>query len=103
MIALYCREHHGTGRELCADCSSLREYAVQRVQRCPLIEDKPTCANCPVHCYKPTMRERIRSVMRYAGPRMLRRHPILAILHVLERRRDRSRDRTARRARGSQG
>jgi len=100
MIALFCREQHGTGRELCPDCRSLREYAVQRVRHCPLIEDKPTCASCPVHCYQPVMRERIRAVMRYAGPRMLRRHPVLAILHLLERRRDRARDLAARRVPG---
>ena len=44
---------------------------------------KPTCAKCPIHCYKPAMREQIRDVMRYAGPRMLKRHPVLAIRHLL--------------------
>jgi len=47
-------------------------------------ERKPTCALCPIHCYKPAMREQIRDVMRYAGPRMLRHHPILSIRHLLE-------------------
>ncbi len=28
------------------------------------------------------MRERVRAVMRYAGPRMLLCHPILALLHL---------------------
>ena len=41
-------------------------------------DDKPTCANCKVHCYSEAMRERVRDVMRYAGPRMLWRHPVLA-------------------------
>jgi hypothetical protein len=44
-----------------------------------------TCAKCPVHCYRPELRERIRAVMRYAGPRMLFRHPRLAILHLWDR------------------
>ncbi len=91
MIALYCRDHHGTQRELCADCDELLRYAGQRTEHCPLIADKPTCAHCPVHCYKPAMRERIRTVMRYAGPRMMWRHPILTILHLVEGWRDRSR------------
>jgi len=30
------------------------------------------------------MRERIRAVMRYAGPRMLWRHPLLALLHLAD-------------------
>ena len=45
---------------------------------------KPTCSKCPVHCYKPEMRDRIREVMRYAGPRMYKRHPILTFFHVLD-------------------
>lgn len=91
MIALYCRHRHGPAPDLCADCRALRDYAEARVERCPLLTDKPTCAKCPVHCYKPAMRERIRTVMRYAGPRMLWRHPILAILHLLDGRRRRPR------------
>jgi hypothetical protein len=30
------------------------------------------------------MREQIRCVMRYAGPRMMMYHPVLAILHFLD-------------------
>jgi hypothetical protein len=30
------------------------------------------------------MREAVREVMRYAGPRMALRHPILAFLHLLD-------------------
>ena len=33
------------------------------------------------------MRDRIREVMRFAGPRMLLYHPILGILHMLDGRR----------------
>ena len=47
-------------------------------------EDKPTCANCPIHCYKPVRKEQVKRIMRYAGPRMLLRHPILAITHQLD-------------------
>ena len=96
MIALYCRGTHGTERGLCADCTELWSYAQQRVAHCPLIADKPTCVNCPVHCYKPAMRERIKTVKRYSGPRMMWRHPVLAILHLVDRRRDRSRNPTVR-------
>ena len=42
---------------------------------------------CPTHCYKPEMRERVRAVMRYSGPRMLREHPVLAIAHLADGRR----------------
>ena len=84
MIRLYCRDHHGSENALCPECKELRDYALIRLDRCPFREKKPTCAKCPVHCYKPDMREKVRTVMRYAGPRMLRRHPILAVLHLID-------------------
>lgn len=82
MIEIYCRARHG-GR-LCAECEELYQYAVCRLDRCPFGADKPTCAQCPIHCYKPAMRERVKTVMRYAGPRMLLRHPLLAIWHLID-------------------
>jgi hypothetical protein len=33
------------------------------------------------------MRERIRNVMRYSGPRMVYRHPVLALFHMVDGRR----------------
>ncbi len=87
MIQLYCRKHHqkesGESKELCPACRALLEYARQRSQKCPFMEEKTFCANCRVHCYKPEMREEIRKVMRYAGPRMLLYHPLLAIWHLI--------------------
>jgi hypothetical protein len=83
MISIFCRHRHGGRRgELCADCRALREYAQARLVRCPFGEEKPTCANCRVHCYRVEMRERVRDVMRFAGPRMLTRHPYLALMHL---------------------
>lgn len=84
MIDIYCHDQHGTHGALCAECRVLHDYAMQRLDRCPFGEEKSTCANCTVHCYKPAMRERIRDVMRYAGPRMIWRHPVLAVRHVLD-------------------
>ena len=81
MIRISCRGQHGTRGELCAECAELLEYAHDRLDKCRFGADKPTCANCPVHCYKPAMRERIRGAMRYAGPRMSYRHPILTLFH----------------------
>jgi Nitrous oxide-stimulated promoter len=84
MIRLCCREVHHSRGGLCAECKVLHEYAMQRLDKCPFGEEKTTCAKCPVHCYKPAMREEIRRAMRYAGPRMLYAHPILAIQHLLD-------------------
>jgi predicted amidophosphoribosyltransferase len=84
MIALYCREQHGGGDGLCAECGGLLDYARTRLDKCPYQENKTTCAKCPSHCYRPAMREQVRAVMRYAGPRMLYRHPVLALLHLFD-------------------
>ena len=83
MIALYCRrQHHTPRRQLCPECQELHDYAQIRIDRCPLMESKTFCSACRVHCYKPEMREKIRVVMRWAGPRMLPIHPILSLKHV---------------------
>jgi hypothetical protein len=84
MISLYCRAQHGDGR-LCLDCSELLAYANQRLRACPFQDGKTTCAKCPVHCFQPVMKDKIRTVMRYSGPRMLCRHPVLAVHHLLDR------------------
>ena len=84
MTALYCRDHHKPQAGLCADCAALQEYALARLERCTFGADKPKCSACPVHCYKPAMREAIRVVMRYAGPRMLVRYPVLALGHAID-------------------
>ena len=87
MIEIYCRGNHHPAEAMCGDCQALVTYAMQRVDKCPFQADKPTCAKCPIHCYKPDMRERIRAVMRYAGPRMVWRHPVLAAFHLIDARR----------------
>jgi hypothetical protein len=89
MIAIYCRTHHAGRVSLCVECAALRDYAFCRLDRCPFGADKTTCVACPVHCYKPAYKDRIKEVMRYAGPRMIFRHPILALLHQLDTLRNR--------------
>lgn len=84
MIELYCRENHFSSA-LCTQCSDLLECALERLEKCPFQEGKTTCAQCPVHCYVPDKRERIRAVMRYSGPRMLWGHPLSAIQHLFDR------------------
>ena len=87
MVAIHCRDRHGRGIGLCDECNELMDYATRRLDRCVFGDDKPTCANCTVHCYNAAMRERVRDVMRYAGPRMMWRHPLLALAHVVDGRR----------------
>jgi hypothetical protein len=86
MVLIYCRGRHGL-TSLCSDCQELLDYAHCRLDRCPFGDNKPTCVNCPIHCYKPTMRANVKEVMRYAGPRLIFRYPILAFMHLLDGRR----------------
>jgi len=82
MIRIYCRFKHGTRNELCPDCKQLEDYAHKRLEHCRFGEEKPACEKCPVHCYKPECREKIREVMRFAGPRMVFFHPVEAVRHL---------------------
>jgi hypothetical protein len=85
MVRLYCTKKHGKGKKMCVDCSMLFEYAMSRLSKCPYQENKPTCAKCTIHCYKEPERSKIKMIMRFSGPRMLGRHPILAIRHIIDR------------------
>ena len=97
MIALYCKKQHGAKKGadgtvcLCDSCSLLQQYAMERSDKCPFMENKTFCSNCKVHCYKPEMREKIRAVMRFSGPRMIFSHPIAAISHVMDNKREKKR------------
>jgi len=84
MIRHYCRLRHGGGEELCDECRELARYADRRLDRCPFQEGKTNCARCPVHCYQPEMREKIREVMRTIGPRMPVLHPLMALRHGID-------------------
>lgn len=83
VIRFYCRKKHKQ-KELCGECQELLDYAYRRLERCPYMENKHFCSNCPTHCYKKDMRERIREVMRFTGPRLLWYRPNIAIKHMIE-------------------
>ena len=84
MLVIYCRGHHGR-RSLCAECDELWRYVQQRVGHCRFGSSKPTCLECSVHCFAAASREKVRAIMRYSGPRMLWRHPVLSIMHMINR------------------
>ena len=82
MTQLYCKAHHDTS--LCQECKGLIGYAQQKLDRCVYGQDKPACKHCPIHCYKPDRRQQIQIIMRYAGPKMFFKHPILGIKHLIK-------------------
>lgn len=81
MILIYCKKKH-RNKELCEECSHVQEYALNRLSACRFGEDKKACAKCPIHCYKPDYRQKIRQIMRFSGPWMLLYHPIESIRHI---------------------
>lgn len=82
MIQMYCSNHH-CGTSLCKDCTELTEYCFRKIDKCPLGSKKTNCQRCPIHCYEPQQREKIKKVMKYAGPRMTFSHPMIALRHII--------------------
>jgi len=85
MIRMFCRAHHGSREELCPECAALFIYVRQRIEHCPLKDKRIVCSDCTIHCYHPEQREKIIQVMQYSGRKMIFRHPILAIRHLVAR------------------
>ncbi len=84
MIRKYCRLHHDSSDDLCDQCRELLAYSNHRLKHCPFQEGKTTCGKCRVHCYKPAMREKIRTVMREIGPGMIFSNPVMALQHMID-------------------
>ena len=87
MVKMYCDHNHDKIGSICSDCNELTEFANERIDKCVFQDDKPVCSECQVHCYRKHMRDKIKTVMRYAGPRMIFSHPILGIRHLIDKRR----------------
>lgn len=91
MARIYCCGHRHIPDDfnsgpLCGECAETIEYALERTRRCPH-DHKGTCDTCTVQCYKPDMRQKIRLIMAYSGPRMIFHHPVMAIRHLKKKHR----------------
>lgn len=89
MIDLYYKKHKHLSA---AECQEMKDYVAVRLAKCPYGENKTFCSNCKIHCYKSEMREKIKEIMRFSGPRMIFYHPILAIKHVIETKKERKKN-----------
>lgn len=85
MIELYCKGHKHEKGVPCKECEELLLYATNKLENCKFGEDKTFCNKCSVHCYKLQMKNKIREVMKYSGPRMIFYHPIVAVKHLLDK------------------
>jgi hypothetical protein len=70
---------------MCSACEDVGSYANRKIDKCPFHEAKPVCADCRIHCYGSAMRDQIKDIMRYSGPRIIVHHPWLATLHILDK------------------
>lgn len=86
MVKMYCDHYHDKIGSICSDCNELTEFANERINRCIFQDDKPVCSECLVHCYRMDMRDKIKTVMCFAGPKMIFHHPILGIRHLIDKR-----------------
>jgi len=96
--AVYCHQHHNDNTSVittdetdlqilplhkypvCKECSDFLLYAFERRLRCPLAE-KPVCKHCPVHCYKPEYRAKVREIMRFSGQYLIMRGRLDLLWH----------------------
>ena len=90
MIGMYCAARHGARIDDCEQCRGLLSHALMKIERCAFHDSKPACNACRIHCYSQEMREQVRVVMRYSGPRMMWAHPALGLLHAADRLRHRA-------------
>ena len=85
MINLYCKKKHGNlSGELCRECRDLEEYAHKKLTYCKFGDKKSSCKKCPIHCYKKDMRDKIKEVMKFSGPRILIYNPLEYIRHIFK-------------------
>lgn len=85
MVDIYCsgNKHKLDENGKCADCDLLLRYSKSRTDRCPYINETLFCSNCPTPCYRPDMKERMRDLMKYAGPRLFFKRPFTVIWHMI--------------------
>jgi hypothetical protein len=77
MVQMYCRDHHGSPDPQCRALRRADGVRGARLERCVFGDAKPTLHQLHRPLLHPERREEVRVVMRYAGPRMLLRHPWL--------------------------
>jgi hypothetical protein len=100
-VHVFCRENHrgdykkpfslpfeegapliDRGAQLCESCSKLLAYGVRKRFRCPY-DPKPMCKKCETQCYSRHYRQRVREVMRFSGPYLMKRGRLDLLYHYL--------------------
>jgi hypothetical protein len=98
-VAVYCRNHHrdadaqpftfkGMSADtlgvkkalLCPECTRLMKYALTMRLKCPH-DPKPMCKKCDSPCYHGEYRQKIREIMKFSGPYLIKHGRIDLLFH----------------------
>ena len=78
----YCKGNHaGRAKDaagMCPECRGAIEQTLARAEACPHGHEG-TCQDCATPCQRGEAQQRIKAIMRYAAPRMMFRHPLMAL------------------------
>lgn len=80
MTLIYCKDHHCSS--ICTRCNEIILYAHRRIDLCKFGKNKSFCSKCLIHCFKTDIREDVKKIMRYSGPRIIFHHPLMAFKHM---------------------
>lgn len=93
-VEVYCTSRHSSvehltvtlpeglgSRVICPECAGFLEYAIIKRVKCPLVDEKPSCKHCRVHCYDKPRREKVKEIMSYSGRRLMLRGRLDYIWH----------------------
>lgn len=94
MISIYCNgnshkanEENKVKDDICPNCKRLQEYAYSKIDKCPKLKSgkKAICGTCKNNCYMQDdeLSNMMKAVMKYSGPRMILKHPLMTIKHAL--------------------
>jgi NAD-dependent SIR2 family protein deacetylase len=84
MVIIYCRGNNHIKDGICIKCKEILEYARNKTRNCIHKGNKPTCRKCKTHCYNELNRKAIKDIMRYSRTRMIFKHPIKSINHLIK-------------------
>lgn len=85
---IYCSGNHASAAKdsggMCSSCRDAIEGTLARTASCPNGHDS-NCQDCPIKCQRGDARARIRTIMAYAAPRMMLKHPIMTCEYLYKK------------------
>ena len=91
MIALYCRRNHHTKGGPLPRLRSAERLRPPALRSLPVHGDENLLFQLPGTLLQAGDAGKIRAVMRFSGPRMILYHPVAAVRHVVETKREKKR------------